>query len=403
MIRPALLIAALAAVSALPGTGAAPAMAQGLFAPRLMVNDRAITEYEVQQRIQMLRLFQTPGDVEDQAVKALTEDRLRMAAAKSLGIKATPEQIRAGMEEFASRANLSADQFVEALGQAGVSAETFRDFVQAGLVWRDVVRTRFQGKISISEAEVDRAIAAAQGDTAPRVLVSEIVIPVGEASKASVLALARAIRERLTDEQTFGTAARTYSSSGTASGGGKVDWIAASTLPPVVSAGVLRLKQGEISQPIDMDGAIGIFLLRDIQKPGDDRAKDSLKYATYLLPAGKGAAAEAAKTRSRVDTCEDLYTVAKGQSADRLTLETRPLAQVPADIALKLAALDPGESVDYAQGGAHVFLMLCARNPAGAATVSRDQVRSQLINQRLAAMAETYMEELRSEAFIRVP
>ena len=65
--------------------------------------------------------------------------------------------------------------------------------------------------------------------------------------------------------------------------------------------------------------------------------------------------------------------------------------------------LDPGESVDYAQGSARVFLMLCARNPAGTATASRDQVKAQLINQRLAAMADTYMEELRSDAFIREP
>ena len=34
--------------------------------------------------------------------------------------------------------------------------------------------------------------------------------------------------------------------------------------------------------------------------------------------------------------------------------------------------------------------------------ISRD-VRAQLLNQRLAALAEVYMEELRSEAIIREP
>lgn len=403
MIRPALLIAALAAVPALSGTVVSPAMAQGLFAPRLLVNDRAVTEYEIQQRILMLQLFQTPGDVQAQALKALVEDRLRMAAAKSLGIRTTPDQIKAGMEEFAARANLNADQFVEALGQAGVSAETFRDFVEAGLVWRDAVRTRFQGKVSVSEAAIDSAIANAAGDNAPRVLVSEIVIPVGGASKDSVLALARNIRDRISDEAQFGAAARTYSSTSTATNGGKVDWVPVSSLPPVVAARLLTLKPGEVSQPIDMDGAVGIFQLRDIQKAGDDRARESVEYATYLLPEGKGAAADAARIRSKVDVCKDLYAIAKGQPEDRLSVETRPVGQVPAAIALQLAMLDPGESVDYAQGSARVFLMLCARNPAGTATASRDQVKAQLINQRLAAMADTYMEELRSDAFIREP
>jgi len=405
--RPALLIAALAASAAVTGalTGpvVSPAMAQGLFAPRVLVNDRAITDFEIKQRVQMLRLFQTPGDLQAQALQALIDDRLRMTEAKLLGIQATPDQIKAGMEEFAARANLNADQFVAALAQAGVSVETFRDFVEAGLVWRDTVRARFQGKVDISDAEIDAAIANAAADTASRVLLSEIVIPVGTSGKDQVMALARSIRDKITDEAQFSTAARTYSSAPTSVKGGKVDWVPASTLPPAVSRRVLALKPNDISQPIDMGTAVGIFLLRDVQKAGDDRAKDRLKYATYLLPEGKDAAAISAGIRGKVDVCDDLYTIAKGQPADQLTVETLPLARVPANVALQLAMLDPGESVDYAQGATHVFLMLCARTPAGAETTSRDQVKSQLINQRLAALAATHLEELRSNAFIRKP
>jgi peptidyl-prolyl cis-trans isomerase SurA len=257
--------------------------------------------------------------------------------------------------------------------------------------------------VQITPVEIDRAIANAEGDASTRVLVSEIVIPVGEAVKSSVIALARNVRDNLLTDADFATAARTYSSAASAGKGGKIDWIPASSLPAVVASQLLRLKPGEISQPIDMDGAIGIFQLRDMQKASTPKAGNTLDYAVYLLPGGKGAVAEAAKIRSKVSICNDLYGIAKGQPEDRLSFTSLPVSQVPSNIALQLAAMDPGESIDYPQGATHAFLMLCARNPVGAAAASREQVQADLTNQRLAAMADTYMEELRSEAFIREP
>ena len=62
------------------------------------------------------------------------------------------------MDEFASRAQLSADEFITALGQRGVAPETFRDFIAAGVGWRDLIRayhesaygaiTRFGGHVA---------------------------------------------------------------------------------------------------------------------------------------------------------------------------------------------------------------------------------------------------------------
>ncbi|MDZ4136984.1 MAG: SurA N-terminal domain-containing protein, partial [Paracoccaceae bacterium] len=151
MTRPALFLAAV--LSLVAGAGASPAQ-QSPFEPRMIINERAITNFEVTQRRLMLQLFRAPGDLEQEALNGLIEDRLRMQAAGALGLKATPEQVTAGMEEFAGRAQMNAEQFTTALGQAGVSAQTFRDFVEAGLIWREVVRARFLPRTQITEAEI---------------------------------------------------------------------------------------------------------------------------------------------------------------------------------------------------------------------------------------------------------
>lgn len=383
--------------------GAAPIQAQSLFTPRVYVNDRAITEFEVQQRVQMLRLFRTPGDVEKEALKALIEDRLRMSAAKAMKIAATPDQIKAGMEEFAARANLTADQFVTALGQAGVSAQTFRDFVEAGLLWREVVRQTYVGRITVSDAEVDRAIAKGDNTAGLRVLISELVIPAGPGKEKAALAQASRLRSQITSEASFAAAARRNSASATAGRGGRLDWMPLANLPAALAPVILGLAPGEVSQPVAMGEAVGLFQLRAIEKASGEGANAAnIDYAQYSLPGATGAA-EAAAIRAKVDTCNDLYAIAKGQPQDRLIRETKPASALPTNIGRALASLDPGESVDFPSGAAHVFVMLCARNPAEEGAVSRDAVREQLLNERLAANAQTLLEELRFNAIIREP
>ncbi|MFN7001715.1 MAG: peptidylprolyl isomerase, partial [Elioraea tepidiphila] len=139
---------------------AGPAAAQDLFAPRLYVNDRVITEYEIMQRAMFLQVLRSPGNPEEEALKALIEDRLRQTEAERLKLTLSEEELRQGMEEFAARANLTADGLIAEFAKVGIAAETFRDFVSAGLLWRKAVRARFLGQVPISENDIDRALEA---------------------------------------------------------------------------------------------------------------------------------------------------------------------------------------------------------------------------------------------------
>jgi peptidyl-prolyl cis-trans isomerase SurA len=120
-----------------------PAAAQSLFAPVARVNDSVITAWEVDQRARFLDLFRTPGDTRQIAIDRLIEERLQRQAAEAAGLVPSPEAIEAGMTEFAGRVNLTVDEFIQAIGQGGVSGEAFRDFVVAGIAWRELVRQRF--------------------------------------------------------------------------------------------------------------------------------------------------------------------------------------------------------------------------------------------------------------------
>lgn len=379
-----------------------PVAAQDLFAPRIYVNDRVITEYEVTQRALFLTALKAPGNPEEEALKGLIEDRLRQTEAKRLGLKLTDAEVQTGMTEFASRANLTAEALIAELAKVDIAAESYRDFVSAGLLWRQAVRARFLGQVPVSEADIDKALEAAARPRALKVLVSELVIPLQAGNEAEGLALAERLSKEITGEGAFAAAARRYSAAPTAGNGGRLDWVPLANLPAAIGAAVLALGSGEVSDPVQVPGAVVLFLLRDVQK--DTAAEPiavTVEYADFLIPDD---AAEVTRLRAGVDSCKDLYGQANGLPEDRLTISKVSMADVPGDVGLELAQLDPGESsVALTRAGFRRVLMLCGRDATLEEPPTRDQVREQVINQKLEGLASGYLEELRAAAIIREP
>ncbi|MDX5350361.1 MAG: peptidylprolyl isomerase [Paracoccaceae bacterium] len=390
--------AALACTVALTGS----ALAQDLFAARVYVNDRVVTEYEISQRAMFLQVLRAPGNPEEEALKALIEDRLRQTEAERLGISVTEQELRQGMEEFASRANMTADALIAEFAKVGIAAESFRDFVAAGLLWRKTVRERFLGQVPVSENDIDRALEAETRRQALRVLVSELVIPAEPGREADAQALAQRLSDTITSEGGFASAARQYSAAPTAGNGGRLDWMPLSNLPGAIGGAVLALGPGEVSDPVSVPGAVVLLQLRDVAV--DQSAEPvavTVEWADFLVADD---AAEIARIRANADECNDLYGLASGLPPERLTITKQAAADLPGDVGLELSRLDPGESsVALTRSGFRRLVMLCSRELTREEPVSRDQVREAVINQKLEGLAGGYLEELRAAAFIREP
>lgn len=383
-----------------------PAAAQNQFAPVIEVNDAVITAFEIEQRRRFLRVISPANSSRDTARQELIDDRLRDQEIRRVGLELTEADIREGMEEFAGRADLTAEQFIQALAQRGVETETFRDFVAVGLAWRELVRARFGNRVSIGEAEVDRALAAATTGSGVRVLLSEIIMPAPEGEAEAVLARAERIAQAGSIAE-FSSFASQYSATETRDRGGRLDWTPITNLPPALRPQILALAPGEVTQPISLDNAVALFQLRDIQETGSPEPNYSeIEFARYFIPGGRSNAAqtEAARIRARVDRCDDLYAVAQGQPQEVLVRESRAPGEIPQDIALELAKLDRNEvstALTTADGSSLVFLMMCGRTPQLDADVSRDDIASRLRQEQLSRLADGYIEQLRADARIR--
>jgi peptidyl-prolyl cis-trans isomerase SurA len=170
---------------------------------------------------------------------------------------------------------------------------------------------------------------------------------------------------------------------------------------------ILGLAPGDVSEPLPIEGAVALFLLRDIEETSVATPEYSaIEYAAYYIPGGRSeqALAQAARVRAEVDVCDDLYGVAQGQPPEVLERGSRAPDEIPADIAVQLAQLDPGEvstNLTRANGQTLVFLMLCGRSPKlDGEQPSVDDLSNFIRNRRIESFANSYLEQLRAEARI---
>ncbi|MTH35000.1 peptidylprolyl isomerase [Paracoccus limosus] len=422
-MRRILLGAAAAAMLAAIGPGALPALAQGNpFQPLVYVNDSAVTRYEVDQRVKFMQLLRAPDATPAGAEKALIDERLRNGAAKQIGVKPTPQQIDAALEEFASRGNLSTDQFVQLLEHNGIDRRTFEDYVVSGLLWRDFVRQRLVALVRVTDAEVDQEMKKIiETPQITSVSLSEIIIPAPAGQEGQAKALAERIAAESHSEARFAAFARQYSATPSAANGGRLPTTALTNLPPTLRPILLQMQPGQVSQPLQVQGAVVLFMLRATHgtlRPGAE--SQVLDFVRFRL----SSAQEAARIAAVSDTCADLFVHARGLPAEQIQRQSLPQSQIPQGEAIRLAVLDENETTVVNYGGAVELLMLCKRSPALAlaeppapvatkkgeepaadpnALPQREEIRNQIFNRKVGEEAESYLADLRADAIIRRP
>jgi peptidyl-prolyl cis-trans isomerase SurA len=272
----ALVLAAVAAGSA-PGT----AGAQTPFRPVAVVNDSAITGFDLAQRMLILNALGYPAGSQEQlrtlALDQLVEDKLKFEAGRQSGIALTPELIASGIEQYASRAGTTPEAFRNALRARGVTDQALDDMVAAQVVWLEVIRTRFGDRVQPGEAEIDAELAqAGAGQTEFRVLEIGLPLTADGRTEAETRALAEDLAGSLRQGGDFGQAVARYSAAPSASRGGEVGWVTTERMPPELRQTLSQLEVGEVSPPLQVAGGLSILKVVDQRRIGGGPAVQSL-------------------------------------------------------------------------------------------------------------------------------
>ncbi len=242
------------------------AEAQNPYAPALTVNESVITRYDIDQRSALLEALGATGDVRADANEQLIDDRLKLQAAEDLEIDLPEGAIEAGIAEFAAARDLTLDQVLGILASRGVDRQTMDDFVEAGIVWREVVVRRFRDRAQPSDADLDLTLDLEASTPREILELGEIALPFEERGEAETLQFAERLARDLRQGASFTSAVRTYSRSGSAAQGGNLAPIPATELPPAIRSQVLLLTPGQVTDPIPIAGGVAILRLNAIRQ-----------------------------------------------------------------------------------------------------------------------------------------
>lgn len=252
------------------GLGATPAAAQTLFRPVAIVNDSAITGFDLAQRAQILvALGFATADADSlraTALDQLVEDRLKLQAGKAIGLTPTPEMIDQGIAGLAANQEISANEFKAILGAQGVTAMAIEDLAGAEMVWNQVVRARFSSRVQPGEAEIDAELGLINQRSAFDFRIKEIGLPLTAdgRTEAETRALAEQLYNALNQGGSFDQAVTRFSKAPSATRGGDVGWISTLRMPPEMLRALSELPVGGVTEPISVPG--GLSLLQLVEK-----------------------------------------------------------------------------------------------------------------------------------------
>ncbi len=387
------------------------------------VNDDAITDFDLQQRV--LFAIRTSGlaDSPDlrqrmagQILRQMIDERLQVQDSKRLGVKPTEGEIQNRFAEIERSAGMGRGQFRQYLQSVGVSPDIAVQQIEAQIAWGKIIRRRVRAQVDVSEAEIDDALARMRGNVGKtETRVAEIFIPVDRADGADEgKRSADRVVEQLRRGAPFAAVAQQFSQGATAQSGGDLGWVLPGGLDPTLDNAVEKLQPRAFSDPIRTAAGWHVLMVVDRRPFAAARPDDvRLNLIQLTLPLPLNASAdetnramqEAQKAMTGIRQCSDLHGRARelkgatsgdlnGVRVGDLAANTQMYDQLP-----KLPIGGVAGPFRVAEG--LQIVALCSKS-GGDGMPTRDAISQQILLQKLEAAGRRYMRDLRRQATIDI-
>jgi peptidyl-prolyl cis-trans isomerase SurA len=410
----------------------------GLGAPRAeaqsatiaaVVNGDVITNDDVSNRARFFALAtgqQVSPDVLDrlrpQILQQLVNERLEIQEVERRGIVVSDKQVAAAIGDIEHNNNMAPGQLRAKLAALGVSFDTLVAQVRTQLGWEQVLRQVVAEMGRPTPADIDRQLQVMKDAGAqPQYNVGEIFIPVNSpAADPGAEKFANTVITELRGGAPFPIIAAQFSQGETALQGGALGWVGADQLDPAVAQLVTQMPIGAVSNPVAVAGGLVIVQLRGRQQAGQsdaDPASTVLSVRQVYLPFSTPLNQQHPTVQQRetmvklhsiqasVHSCSDMEAANKAAGTVK-PADPGPvnLAQVtPPQFQALLERLPVGQPSPplIAEGGV-TMVMICSKSEQAAGLPSRDQIASQLFNNRVGLAAQQTLDDLHRRGSIQI-
>jgi peptidyl-prolyl cis-trans isomerase SurA len=293
---------ALAAVAAWaqkspPVSTAAPPRVIAIDRVIAVVNDEAITQYElddarsiVLQQLKQQNVQQPATDVLDkQVLERLIIERALLQHAKDSGIKVDDTQVERAIQRIAEDNKLTLDGLRQALSRDGVTYAKYREDVRREIIVQRLREREVDARITVSDAEVENYLATIKaqlgGEAEYRLAHILVVVPEqasAEQIEAKRLRAAEASKN-IRDGADFAQVAAGFSDASDALSGGNLGWRPGARLPTVFAETVRGMKVGDVSQVLRSAAGFHIVKLIDRRSQNEPAMVDQMHVRHILV------------------------------------------------------------------------------------------------------------------------
>ena len=237
-----------------------------------LVNGQVITSNDMQSRINAFILTtgipynnKTKSMITNKVLQGAIDEKLKLQEAKKNKIVVSQKELTSAIRNFEKSNGMAPGQLDQILIQAKVSPKVWITQIEADLAWKKLISMKGYNKISVGEYEIKRAYDDVKKDMkTKKYMLSEIVINKKDAKDI------RQLSEVLRQDPRFELYAIQFSQSPSAANGGRLGWVLQGKLPSVLEKAVVKLKAGEVSDPIAYGNDYYIFKMDRIFNPETD-------------------------------------------------------------------------------------------------------------------------------------
>ncbi|KRG42973.1 molecular chaperone SurA [Stenotrophomonas panacihumi] len=425
---PAFLASLLVVASALPPSAAAQDAPQPLDRIAAIVDEDVILQSELDRAVINVRSQYAgrenqlpPADVlQRQVLERLVLVKLQVSRAEGSGIKVSDDELNRAIASIAQQNGTSVDGLRQKLAADGLSYGDFRRSVREEITVQRLRQSFAQSRISVSEGEVDAAMAQQAGN-GTQYHLAHILVGVPEGATAAQIATGQQKIDGVKSlidkgELDFSAAAVRYSDSPNALEGGDLGWRAADEIPNAFAQLIKDMQPGQVVGPLR--GPSGFQLLKLVEvRTGSGNASSQMAteyHARHILVRVNESQSDAAAKakidtlRARIEGGADFQAVAKESSEDANSRgQGGDLGWFPADafgpdFGRQVTTLnDGGLSQPFrTEAGWHVVQLVGRRETDVGNENQRAQVRETIGRRKLEDEYNRFLQEMRGEAYV---
>lgn len=357
-------------------------------------------------------------DLRAEMLDILVLESIQLQMAERASIRFDDDTLNRVMANLAQQSNLSFDEYISALQQAGVYRQT-REQVRRELTLQELQRGLVNRRINITEQEIENFLNSEMGRAAmaPDYLVEDLLIPINEGDSRQVVDEKLQFASQLVSLAESGVDFQELIAEARLNrrfqvGSTSLGWRRLEQIPSLFAELIPDMKVGQVAGPVRAGNGFHIIELADM-RGGTDRVVNQTHIRHIMVSpneirTNEQAQALVARLRERIINGEEFENLARQNSDDASSvvaggdLDWVNEGGMPPEMEAVVTQLEIGELSEpfRTASGWHIAEVLGRRERDLSRQFSRSQAENALRNRKFDLELQNWLIEIRESAFV---